>query len=311
MLPRAIESCLDQTLYDYELIIGNNASTDQTSELVKPYLTDARVTLINRTENLGALGNIHDLVMNQASCDLIVIMSDDDYFIDKDYLATAVGILDADQTIGFVHGEIEYEDYLGEKSANKTRDSSAFISGKDFFMGFGTPAHNYAYLMTVVFRKSLAADVKMFSRPGILHGDSLSWLMMSTTCNVYFVESVVARYCMHGSNSITSSDTSQWLEDINFINIAYKYALDHTDWDRNELGMWLQRQRRTYCGKILSMLHRETSWAEYCNKLLRLQKEHNLTNDPILIQKTIKSIFLKSLDYWRLMPKFIYSWPLC
>jgi glycosyltransferase involved in cell wall biosynthesis len=286
---------LEQSLHDFEIIIGDNASTDQTVEVLQPYLSDPRITLIRRDKNLGLADNIHDLVVNRATCDLAVILSDDDYFIDRNYLITAINILEADKTTGFVHGEIEYEDHLGFKSPNKRRELPSFITGKDFFMGFGTAEHNYAYLMTVVFRKSLAKKVQIFSRPNIPHGDSLAWLMMSTTCNVKFVERVVARYCIHGSNAITSSNTAVWIDDIKFINIAYNYALDQTDWDRKELNSWLKRQRRTYCGKVLRMLRQEPTWRGYLSKISQLQKEQKLTNDPILITDTIKSIISKIL----------------
>lgn len=295
LLTRAINSCLEQTLHDFEIVIGDNASTDETAEVLQPYLHDLRITLIKRTQNLGLARNIHDLVVNHASCDFAVILSDDDYFIDEHYLETAVARLEEDPTIGFVHGEIEYENHLGAKSPNKKREIPSLITGEEFFMGYGTAEHDYAYLMTVVFRKSLAKKVGIFSIPTIPHGDSLAWLMMSVNCKVGFIDRVVARYCIHGSNAITSPNTQVWIDDIKFINIAYNYALNQTNWIRDDINSWLQRQRRSYCSKILAMLRHESTWKGYIKKLLQLQREHQLTKDPVLMKNTIKSFISKAV----------------
>ena len=39
----AIESILNQTFEDFELIIINDGSTDRTEEVIKPYLNDKRI----------------------------------------------------------------------------------------------------------------------------------------------------------------------------------------------------------------------------------------------------------------------------
>lgn len=56
-LDEAIQSILGQTFTDYELIIVDNCSTDNTEELVQKYLTDPRVSYYKNETNVGLVGN--------------------------------------------------------------------------------------------------------------------------------------------------------------------------------------------------------------------------------------------------------------
>ena len=58
-LPAAIESVLAQTERRFELIVVDDASTDGTPEVVRPYLSDERVELRINEQNLGLFGNFN------------------------------------------------------------------------------------------------------------------------------------------------------------------------------------------------------------------------------------------------------------
>lgn len=61
-LSLAIESVLDQTYGDFELIISDNASSDGTEDICRSYAAkDARIVYIRNEENIGAAGNYNQL----------------------------------------------------------------------------------------------------------------------------------------------------------------------------------------------------------------------------------------------------------
>jgi glycosyltransferase involved in cell wall biosynthesis len=63
---KAIESILSQTYHDFELIISDNASTDNTEAICMKYCAlDSRIRFIRQEENIGA-GNNFQLVFSQA-----------------------------------------------------------------------------------------------------------------------------------------------------------------------------------------------------------------------------------------------------
>lgn len=58
-ISKCIESILDQDYSDFELIILDNCSTDETVEVVSGFLSDERVRLVRHPENIGACLNFN------------------------------------------------------------------------------------------------------------------------------------------------------------------------------------------------------------------------------------------------------------
>lgn len=78
-IAQAIESAQAQTLKDWEMIIVDDASTDQTVAVVEPYLRDARIHLLQHTENRGpSVGRNRALELAQG--EWIAILDADDWF---------------------------------------------------------------------------------------------------------------------------------------------------------------------------------------------------------------------------------------
>ena len=82
VLPRAIQSVLDQRLEEFELIIVDDGSTDESVEVAKGF-ADARITIIELGQNRG--GNAaRNAGVRAAKAPLIAFLdSDDTYFPEK------------------------------------------------------------------------------------------------------------------------------------------------------------------------------------------------------------------------------------
>ncbi|MEF2277456.1 glycosyltransferase [Deinococcus sp. YIM 134068] len=92
-LPRAVESLLAQTLPDWELIVVDDGSLDQTAEVVRPYLTDSRITYHRLERNVG-LGAALNHALDHAQAPLVAYLPSDDVYY-RDHLAGLVGALSA------------------------------------------------------------------------------------------------------------------------------------------------------------------------------------------------------------------------
>lgn len=91
-----IRECLDSILsqemdFQFEIIIGNDCSTDNTAMVLRDY-TDETI-VINRTENLGLCANLYDLFL-RARGKYILSFAGDDYFCDTQALKKQVDFLE-------------------------------------------------------------------------------------------------------------------------------------------------------------------------------------------------------------------------
>lgn len=93
-LPEAIESVLAQTLTDFELLIVDDRSTDNTAEVVQPFLTDKRVRFAVNELNLGMVNNWNQCLA-RASGDYIKFLFGDDKLCDARCLEEMVKMMEA------------------------------------------------------------------------------------------------------------------------------------------------------------------------------------------------------------------------
>lgn len=77
--------------FDYEIIIGNDCSTDQSAERLSVY--EDRAYVINRTENYGLCANMYDILL-KARGKYVFTFSGDDYLCDDLALQKQVDFLD-------------------------------------------------------------------------------------------------------------------------------------------------------------------------------------------------------------------------
>lgn len=79
LLPLAIKSVLQQSFKDFEIVISNGGSTDNTREVVAGF-NDSRIRYIESKERLN-IGDNYQNALNHANGEYITFLSDDDAFV--------------------------------------------------------------------------------------------------------------------------------------------------------------------------------------------------------------------------------------
>lgn len=98
---KKLDSLLEQTFTDFEVIISDNASTDLTSKICEEYSKkDRRVRYFRQNKNMGAWWN-YDFVLQKAKYEYFLWSAVDDIILPQ-FLEETVKILESDKKIACV-----------------------------------------------------------------------------------------------------------------------------------------------------------------------------------------------------------------
>lgn len=117
-LGQTIESVLAQDYQDYELVICDNASTDETPELVRRY-DDSRLRYVRFEELTNQAGNFNRC-LKEARGEFITLLHSDDFFL-PGFMADRVSRLERQSEVGFVFGAVKIVDALGVEVSTGSR----------------------------------------------------------------------------------------------------------------------------------------------------------------------------------------------
>jgi glycosyltransferase involved in cell wall biosynthesis len=122
-LPGAIESVFAQTFQDYELLVVDDGSTDETPEVLARYGERIRVV----TQPNGGRSAVRNTAVREARAPLISFLDSDDRWV-PDKLERQVPVLEAEPELAMVHGHVDVVDDRGELLAEETERHHAMFS---------------------------------------------------------------------------------------------------------------------------------------------------------------------------------------
>lgn len=100
--------------YPYEIVISDNASTDDTAEVIERYSSALPIRTIHQRENIGCFANVQ-FVMTQARGRYTVYLADDDCLLGGP-LADALAVMEADPGIAVTYAPWLLYDLVDQKS---------------------------------------------------------------------------------------------------------------------------------------------------------------------------------------------------
>jgi glycosyltransferase involved in cell wall biosynthesis len=195
-LQQAITSVLAQTYLDFEIIISDNASTDDTAAIVGGF-PDERIRYFRNDRNVG-MGPNWNVGLRRARGAYVVLLEDDNWWC-PEYLTRAVGTLDQHPDIAFVHTAVYLTDAHGTVIRIFKRWRSDRICHKraeltDLIQG------NKIFLSSVTARRSVVESIGMFDERIPYAPDWDLWLHMYTYHDGAYVADPLLFYRQHEAN---------------------------------------------------------------------------------------------------------------
>lgn len=134
----AIKSVLAQSYDNWELIIIDDASTDNTSEIIKEFLADKRIKYF-LVEKQASVAAVRNLALSKSSGEHLAVLDSDDLWIDSDKLIKQVEFLVNNPDYSLVGGGakiIDADDRLIETIKKPLTDKEirkVFLEKNPFF----------------------------------------------------------------------------------------------------------------------------------------------------------------------------------
>ena len=199
-LPEAIESVFAQTFTDYELLVVDDGSTDETGRVLEPYRD--RIRYVHQ-EN-GGRSAARNRAVREARTPYISFLDSDDRWL-PDKLARHVPVLDADERVALVHGHVEVIDAEGRTLADETERHRELFSAAHrngvTYAGYAFDCRCFSSALTA--RVEAIEQVGLYD-PALLLDDYDLYLRLALDWQIVFLDGEpVARYRLHEGQMTT------------------------------------------------------------------------------------------------------------
>lgn len=283
-LEEAIESVLNQTLRDFELIIVDDGSEDKIQDVIKRF--DGRLQYHKRPhEGRPAARNV---ALELARGEYVAFLDADDLW-EENRLARGVSVLNESPEIGLVHGEITVIDEAGQLVPQETRRAKRLFQ-REHAKGAGyfrlLDAQSLILSSTVLFRKKCLEQVGRFD-PAFPVYEDYDWYLRFAFYFPFFLLDgpAVTKYRLHAKNSFTEFN-SESVAKIYLSILEKQLVLLQKDGDSAR-----NRTRRSRVLKKMTEFH----W--------RLKEKKEVKNKLLEAARLDSSILLD----WRVFQRFIFS----
>lgn len=197
-IEQAVNSVLMQeTDFDYEIIIGEDCSTDRTREILvelqKEYAD--KIKLVLNPQNLGMLPNFVN-VLSMARGEYVALLEGDDYWIDKYKLAKQVQFLEDNPEYVLVGtNAVGFRQDTGQVTNLSAKTLTPFDFGTRELM-----LRNRCPTLTVVFRNRIIQHFPPIYFTGT-GGDRRLYILLSQHGKCRFLPDITGVYRMHPDSS--------------------------------------------------------------------------------------------------------------
>jgi len=245
----AIDSILNQTFNDFEVLITNDGSTDSTGEILRSY-KDPRIKLFDNQVNAGA-DNSYNTMMKSALGDYIAKLDADDTALPH-RLAKQVEFLDANKDIILCSGWAKVFKHDGSIYIDSYPQKDPEIRAA--MLSYNTFVHS-----AVMFRKETALKNNIFYNPDKWPADDYDiFARMLRFGKAEILPEVLIHYTYHTEN-VTSKkyDILQKMTDLTRVE-QIEYLTGELDLSEKELYLSLFHKRgpggKVYINRALELL---------------------------------------------------------
>jgi len=215
-LPAALESVFSQTFDDWQILLVDDGSTDNTAEVVAPFLDrfGSRIRFIK--QNNRGVSAARNTAIQASTAEFLALLDADDLWLPCRLSESLKALAERPQA-GLAYGLITYidpEGRLGETFEGNRRYVEGHIAPHIYMRKVEMPC------ATVTFRRRCINEVGIFDEAMRATEDRDLWLRIALRYEVAFIPEVLAYYRV--SPNSASADPQQMLKgQLQFIRKHY------------------------------------------------------------------------------------------
>jgi glycosyltransferase involved in cell wall biosynthesis len=276
-LKLTIESVLSQSFTDFEIIISDNASKDDSVEMVKSF-KDSRITLIENQVNLGFSPNLDKCTQNASGEFMILLSSDDVMFVEA--LETIYQVIKSNKQEDIViMSACSVIDSKGNKIGSKramTGDVYSYIKKNQVFSLEANPNLSYenysaktvltallsgtfqpaGQFLATCYSSRLYKKLDGYRSIMAVHPDAhFSHRMLFQNPIVCYLDKELFGYRVHEANNLTATLN---LTNIKYLLDSYLFTQIYDDQSLNKFGLNTNILKEAFINRII--LH-DAIWA--------------------------------------------------
>lgn len=195
---QAIESILKQTGVRIQVIIIDDASIDNTPQVVSRYGADDRVVSIRHESNSGHIRTYNE-GLAKAEGDYVGLLSADDYALCSDALSRQVAVFEANPSVGLVYTASWMVDGRGGKLSLLRPWGGAYVGGGEAEFR-RLIWWNYIPASGTLVRRQCHEQLGWYDTELPHAGDWDMWLRITRGYDFGYIEEPMYAYRIHGTN---------------------------------------------------------------------------------------------------------------
>lgn len=185
LIGETIDSVLNQKYADYEMIIVDDGSTDNTEEYIKEHYSDSRIKFFKQ-ENKGQ-NFARNLGLQQAQGKFICFLDSDDMWPDYK-LSMSLEVFEKNPDVDVVYG---YEKIISEQGVEIGQDKIRRYSGK---ITAKLLVENFIGMSAAMVKADEVHKIGGMDETISVADDYSLWLRLSSNCNFYYLDEVLGYY---------------------------------------------------------------------------------------------------------------------
>lgn len=202
-LPQCLDSILGQTWKDFELILINDRSTDNSLEVIRPYLDDSRVRLIDHDQNRGYIASLIE-GSNESRGKYITVISADDFCVSDRAFEQLLRPMEEDDEVVLAYAAHGHFGPDGVCRYHRRPHPDSFVrSGANEFCDLAL--ENYILHTGTIIRATAYHAVGGYDPHARYAPDSIMWLTLCGEGKVAYCADELYGYRVHDQNMSVST----------------------------------------------------------------------------------------------------------